>query len=220
MKTVVVANFPDLKNVGNFVEEFPDITEREDVIFIENPKNIEYLETKLTNHAGEFDRVLINTYSFRKEASKMILAGDSIIEIPDIVALINRASPNITVRTDLSSSFIGSHFEQIEECDPNSKYYQDLKTALKPDQLLNLHGDDQVGLIGESFGSRLYGIVKNINYSTSEAIFDCSEALFSVRKNKNDQLESYSCPIFTKDNNSSISEENHLRYLEPVLNLF
>jgi len=149
-----------------------------------------------------------------KEDPKSSSAGNSMIEIPDIVALINRASPNITVRIDLSSCFIGSHFEQIEKCDPKSKYYQNLKTALKPDQLLNLHGDDRNGLIGESFGSRLYGIVKSINYSTSEAIFDSSEALFSVRKNKDDQLESYSCPIFTKDNNSSISSENHLRYLE------
>ena len=214
MKTVVVANFPIPKHFSDFMENFPNIAELKDVIFIKNPKTIEYLKEELKDRAGEFDRVLINTHGSRKDAPKMDLAGDSQIEIPDIVKLINQASPNITVRIDLSSCYIGSHFEQIEKCDPKSKYYQNLRAALKPDQLLNLHGDDRNGLIGLSFGSRLYGIVKSINYSTSEAIFDCSEALLSVRKNKDDKLESYSCPIFTKDTDSSISSENHLRYLE------
>ncbi len=214
MKTVVVANFPIPKHFSDFMENFPNIAELKDVIFIKNPKTIEYLKEELKDRAGEFDRVLINTHGSRKDAPKMDLAGDSQIEIPDIVKLINQASPNITVRIDLSSCYIGSHFEQIEKCDPKSKYYQNLRAALKPDQLLNLHGDDRNGLIGLSFDSRLQGIVKSINYSTSEAIFDSSEALFSVRKNKDDKLESYSCPIFTKDNNSSISSENHLRYLK------
>ncbi len=219
MKTLVIANFPEEKELSNFKEKFADELGRSDVIFIENPKDKTDLEGRLKSYRREFDRVVVSAHGNKGENPTMTVGEDK-VAITDVIKAVNKDNEETLKKIHLTSCFIGSNFEKIEQKDGSSRYYLELDESLRDGQILFLHGDSYTGDLRSSLDQRLEEIVKSQDYSVSEAVFDSAEAMSVVVKNKKhhnprdpDSLETFSYQPFGRED-----EEFSTTILRPYLN--
>lgn len=89
MKTLIIANFPKEKELSDFKEKFADELKRNDVIFIENPKDKTDLEGRLKSYQGEFDRVVVSAHGNKGEIPTMTVGGDR-VAITDVIKAVNK----------------------------------------------------------------------------------------------------------------------------------
>ncbi len=164
MKTLIIAIFSEKKDLFDFKEKFADELKRDDVIFIENPNNKTDLENQLEIHRGEFDRVVVSVHGGQGEIPTMTVGEDK-VTITDVIKAVNKDNEGTLKKIHLTSCFIGSHFDRIEQKDNSSSYYSELNGSLWDGQILVLHGDSYTGDIRNSLDQRLKEIVKSLNYS-------------------------------------------------------
>jgi len=232
MKTLIIANFPKEKELSDFKKKFVDELKRDDVIYIENPESITLLEEKVKSYKGEFDRAVVTTHGgweridravvrthggMERIPSMMILNGDSEYRIATVIQLINVGNEESVKKIHLTSCFIGSNFNEIEQKDDSSIYYLGLNSSLEDDQILFLHGDSYTGDVTRSLDQRLKGIVESPDYSISEAVLDSPESVSVVKKNNN-QLEAFSYQPFGRKEEELPEEELPIAGLIPYLN--
>jgi hypothetical protein len=218
MKTLIIANFPKEKDLSDFQKKFVDELKRDDVIYIENPESLTLLEEKVKSYKGEFDRVVVSSHGnmgWRNPIPNMEIAGDDEITIDSVIKIINEGNQEAVKKIHLTSCFIGSNFNEIEQKDDSSIYYSELNKYLQDGQILFLHGDSYTGDVTRSLDQRLKGIVESPDYSLSEAVLDSPESMSVVKKNNN-QLETFSYqPFGRKDEKFSIA--GLVPYLNDVL---
>jgi hypothetical protein len=188
--------FPEEKDLFDFKEKFADELRRDDVIFIENPNNKTDLENQLEPHWRKFDRVVVSAHGGQGEIPTMTVGEDK-VTITDVIKAVNKDKEGALKKIHLTSCFIGSNFDRIEKKDNLSNYYSELNGSLRDGQILVLHGDSYTGDITTSLDQRLKEIVKSVNYSISEAVFDSAEAMSVVFKKHSNQTESASLETFS-----------------------
>jgi len=167
MKTLIIVNYSE-EELSYFKEKFADELKRDDVIFIENPKDKTDLEKLLESHRGEFDRVVISAHGNKDEIPTINVFGkDFVVAITDVIKTVNKGNEETLKKIHLTSCRIGSNFNRIEQKDSSSDYYLKLDESLQDGQILFLHGDSYDSDSELSLDKRLKGIVESQNYSIS-----------------------------------------------------
>ncbi len=215
MKTLIIANFPKEEDFSNFKKNFADELGRNDVIFIENPKDKTDLEGRLKSYQGEFDRVVVSAHGGQREIPTMTVGGDK-VAITDVIKAVNKDNEETLKKIHLTSCFIGSNFDKIEQKDGSSRYYLELDESLRDGQILFLHGDSYTGDLRSSLDQRLKGVVENEDYSISEAVFDSAEAMSVVAK-KYHNLDGSLLKTFSYQPFGRVGEEFTTTDLRPYL---
>ncbi len=215
MKTLIIANFPKEEDFSNFKKNFADELGRNDVIFIENPKDKTDLEGRLKSYQGEFDRVVVSAHGGQREIPTMTVGGDK-VAITDVIKAVNKDNEETLKKIHLTSCFIGSNFDKIEQKDGSSRYYLELDESLRDGQILFLHGDSYTGDLRSSLDQRLKGVVENEDYRISEAVFDSAEAMSVVAK-KYHNLDGSLLKTFSYQPFGRVGEEFTTTDLRPYL---
>jgi len=218
MKTLIILNSSE-EELSDFKEKFADELKRDDVIFIENPKDKTDLEKRLESHRGEFDRVVISAHGNKDEIPTINVFGkDFVVTITDVIKTVNKGNEETLKKIHLTSCRIGSNFNRIEQKDSSSDYYLKLDESLQDGQILFLHGDSYDSDSELSLDKRLKGIVESQNYSISEAVLDSTEGISVAVKKHRNPIENSSLETFSYQSFGRKDEEFSTAYLKPYLN--
>ncbi len=217
MKTLVIVNSSE-EELSDFKEKFADELKRDDVIFIENPKDKTDLEKRLESHRGEFDRVVIIAHGNKDEIPIINVFGKDNVAITDVIKTVNKGNEETLKKIHLTSCHIGSNFNRIEQKDSSSDYYLKLDESLQDGQILFLHGDSYASDSELSLDKRLKGIVESQNYSISEAVLDSTEGISVAVKKHRNPIENSSLETFSYQSFGRKYEEFSTAYLKPYLN--
>lgn len=177
-KTLIIANFQG--KGGSEIENFEknvgaEFLDRDDVIYIKNPKNIEELKKMVEPYQGQFDKVFISAHGMKKEfgATVHLTKDDLYVPIYEIVGLLNEQNKDTIKEFHIEAchaAFGAIRYRESanEELNVTPKewfqwfrsYGNKVSDSLSLGQTIFLHSDEEVAAFTDFNQGRLQNVVK------------------------------------------------------------